>query len=67
MTRIVWNPPGYGKFTLSRGGKVTISSLVDGAVRKRRVGIHPAFDPNALTMTPLPGWTAASSAVGKAA
>lgn len=64
-----WVPgvPGYGKPGPKVGGMVTISSLVDGRIRKRRVSIAPAFDPNATSMVPLPGWRAASTPARKAA
>ena len=60
--------PGYGRPGPKVGGMVTISSRApDGRIVRRRVTIAPAFDPNALSMTPLPGWTAAGSAARKVA
>jgi hypothetical protein len=44
-------------------GKVSIRS----AGRLRIVSIGPSFDPFATSMTPISGWTADGSPVGKAA
>jgi hypothetical protein len=43
------------------GGKVRIGSadFVGGPVRYRMVSVAPAFDPDAVSMSPVKGWTAA--------
>lgn len=56
--------PGYGKPGPKVGGLVTISSLVDGRIVKRRVSLRPVFDPNAASMGP---WSSVTPALRKAA
>ena len=65
-----WSSPGYGRRPSPSTTGTVLIRFVDkatGRKRSKRVGIAPAFDPLATTMTPIPGWTAASAAVGKAA
>jgi hypothetical protein len=61
-----WYRPGYGKPVAMKGpgGMVTVHSTPVGAGKpaSRRVSVAPAFDPDATSMTPVPGWTAAAAA-----
>lgn len=56
--------PGYGRRSSAPGGTVLVRSTAPGATKPstRRVSLAPAFDPDATSMVPVPGWTAAGVA-----
>lgn len=58
--------PGYGSRFAGKGGLVTIKSTPAGGSKpvSKRVPLAPAFDPLALSMVPVPGWSAAAAAAG---
>jgi hypothetical protein len=55
---------GWPDHKVLTGGTVVIKSTPVGASKpvSRRVSVAPAFDPFAVSMTPIPGWSASDAA-----